>query len=242
MTQRDAIRERRRRRKQQQRMITIMIVAGIALIAVAIIMVPTIMRSMETVGEFTQPESFSRPMADDNAMGDPNAPVIIEEFSDFGCSHCADFALGTAEQIAQDYVASGRVYFISRSAGDILNNPNTQLAAEAAYCAADQNKYWEYHDLIYANQGMLFYGGIANIDNYLIAFADALELDMDVFKDCLDESENHDRMLQDGKDAQHAGISSTPSFLINGTMVRGNMPYEEFQAYIEGALSAFSGQ
>ena len=121
MSQRDGIRERRRKRKQQQRMISIMIVAGIALIAVAIIMVPTIMRNLETVGEFTQPEIKPRPRASLNTMGDPDAPVVIEEFSDFGCNHCADFAFGTAEQIAQDYVATGQVYFISRSAGDLPN-------------------------------------------------------------------------------------------------------------------------
>jgi protein-disulfide isomerase len=241
MSQRDAIRERRRKRKQQQRMITVMIVAGIALIAVAIIMVPTIMRNLETVGEFSQPELNSRPMANDNTMGDPNAPVIIEEFSDFGCNHCADFAFGAAEQIAQDYVATGKVYFISRSVGTLFNNPNTQTAAVAAYCAADQDMYWEYHDLIYANQGILFYGGVSYIENYLMAFADTLGLDTDAFKDCLDDDKNHDRVLQDGRDAQAADISATPSFLINGTMVR-NIPYEEFQLYIEEALSTVSSQ
>jgi len=73
MTQRDAIRERRRKKQQQQRMVAIMIVAGIALIAVAIIMVPTIMRNFQTVGEFTNPEINPRTMANGNTMGDPNA-------------------------------------------------------------------------------------------------------------------------------------------------------------------------
>jgi len=240
MTQRDAIRERRRKRKQQQRMITIMIVAGVALIAVAIIMVPTIMRNFESVGEFAQPENNPRPLANNNTMGDPNAPIIIEEFSDFGCNHCADFAFGTAERIAQDYVATGQVYFISRSSGNLLNNPNTQKAAEAAYCAADQNMYWEYHDLVYSNQGILFYGGVSYIDNYLIAFADTLGLDINEFKDCLNDGKYQDRMLQDGNDAQRVGINSTPSFLINGTLVQGNIPYEQFKAYIDGAISAIS--
>jgi protein-disulfide isomerase len=170
-------------------------------------------------------------------MGDPNAPVVIEEFSDFGCNHCADFAWGNGERVAQEYVPNGQVYFISRSAGDLLNNPNTQLAAEAAYCAADQEKYWEYHDLIYANQAILFYGGVTYIDNYLEAFAETLGLDENEFEDCLNDGKHRDRMLQDGRDAQNAGINSTPSFLINGTLVRGNMPFEEFQAYIEGALT-----
>ena len=242
MTQRDAIRERRRKKQQQQRMITIMIVAGIALIAVAIIMVPTIMRNFETVGDFAQPERNPRPMANDNTMGDQNAPVVIEEFSDFGCSHCADFAFGTAEQIVADYVATGQVYLISRSTGNLLNNPNTQLAAEAAYCAADQDMYWEYHDLIYSNQGILFYGGITFIDNYLNAFADTLGLDMNEFKDCLSEGKYNGRVLKDGNDAKLVGINSTPSFLINGTLVRGNLPYQEFQAYIDGALEIVDNQ
>ncbi len=242
MTQRDAIRERRRKRKQQQRMVTIMIVAGIALIAVAIIMVPTVVRSLETVGEFVQPELNPRPMANDNTMGDPTAPVVIEEFSDFGCGHCADFAQGTGERIAEDYVANRQVFFISRSSGSLINNPNTQLAAEAAYCAADQGLYWEYHDIIYANQSTLFYGGVTYIDNYLIAFAESLGLDMDQFNDCLDNGDNRDRMLQDGNDAQAAGINSTPSFLINGTKVRGNLSYDEFRSYIDAALAQSSNR
>ena len=237
MTQRDAIRERRRKQKQQQRMVVIMMVAGVALIAIAVIMAPTLLRNLETVGEFVVPEPNPRPMASDNTMGNPNAPVIIEEFSDFGCGHCANFALGTGEQIAEDYVATGQVYFISRSAGNILNNPQTQKAAEAAYCAADQGMYWEYHDILYSNQSMLFYSGVSYIENYLTAFAGSLGLDMAQFNACLDDGVNESRMLQDGNDARAAGINSTPSFLINGTLVRGNLPYEEFQALIAEALS-----
>ena len=242
MTQRDAIRERRRKQQQQQRMVVIMIVAGIALIAVAIIMIPTIMRNFQTVGEFTKPEINPRELVNGNTMGDPNAPVIIEEFSDFGCNHCANFAFGTAEQIEDDYISTGQVYFISRSTGNLLNNPNTQLAAEASYCASDQDMYWEYSDLIYANQGLLFYGGVSYIDNYLNAFADTLDLDMNTFEDCLGKGKYEDRVITDGNDARLAGINSTPSFLINGTLVRGNLPYQEFQAYIDGALEISSSQ
>jgi protein-disulfide isomerase len=237
MSKRDIIRDRRRKRQQQQRMVVIMIVAGVALIAVAIIMVPSFLRNLEDIGDFTQPELNPRPMATGNTMGNPNAPVVIEEFSDFGCGHCADFALGTGELIAQDYVATGQVYFISRSAGDILNNSKTQLAAEAAYCAADQEKYWEYHDMVYTNQGILFYGGVTYIENYLQAFAEALDLDMGQFNDCFESRDYRGRVLQDGNDAEANGISSTPSFLINGEMYRGNIPYDQFQAIIDGALA-----
>jgi protein-disulfide isomerase len=237
MSKRGLIRERRRKRQQQQRMVVIMIVAGVALIAVAILMVPSFLRNLEDVGEFTQPEINRHPMVRGNTMGDPNAPVVIEEFSDFSCGHCADFALETAELIAQGYVATGQVYFISRSAGNLLNNPKTQLAAEAAYCAADQEKYWEYHDMVYANQGILFYGGVTYIENYLQAFAEALNLDMGQFNDCFEDRDYRARVLKDGTDAQAKGISSTPSFIINGEMYRGNIPYDQFQTLIDGALA-----
>ena len=237
MSQRKIIRDRRQKKKQQQRMVTLMIVAGFALIAVAVIMVPTIMRSVQPVGDFVEPGQKPRPMENGNTMGDPNAPVIIEEFSDFGCGHCADFALETSEQIVEEFVETGQVYFISRSAGD-FNQTSSDLAAEAAYCAADQNRYWDYKDIVFANQGILFFSGINYINNYLLAFAETLDLDMKAFEDCLEDSHNRDRVLEDGVDAQANGINSTPSFLINGSLVRGNIPYEEFKIRIEGALTA----
>jgi len=242
MSKREEIRERRRKRQQQQRLVTVMIVAGIALIAMAIILLPTLQRSLASVGEFVQPELISRPMVDGNTMGDPNAPVTIIGFSDFGCSHCANFAQGSEDLIAQDYVASGQVYYVYSSVGNLLNNPQTQLAAEAAYCAADQNKFWEYHDIIFANQGLLFYSGLSYIDNYLSAFAESLNLDMGQFNSCLNDHTYRQQVLDDGTAARDAGINSTPSFLINGELLVGNVPYEQFQTQISNALTQASGK
>jgi protein-disulfide isomerase len=236
MSNREAILNRRRKRRQQQRLITIMIVAGVALIALAIILLPTLQRALTPLGEYTVPDSNPRPMADANAIGDPNAPVVIQEFSDFGCSHCADFAFGNGDLIAEDYVATGEVYFVSRSVGNMLNNPLTQQAAEAAYCAGDQNQYWEYHDLIYANQSILFYGGLRFIDNYLDAFAETLGLDMAAFNNCRSDGKFNQQVLADGVEARGFGINGTPSFVINGEVISGNLPYAEFQRAISEAL------
>jgi protein-disulfide isomerase len=236
MPTKEEIRARRRKKKQQQRLTIIMVVAGVALIALAIIMLPAIQRSMTPVGDFTVPEPNPRPMADGNAMGDPNAPVTIIEFSDFGCGHCAAFAQDAGERITEDYIANGKVYFVSRSVGGLLRNPLTQRAAEAAYCAADQNKYWEYHDIIYANQSILFYGGLSDIDNYLKAFAETLQLDPDQFDECLKSGQHKAQLQEDEHDANAAGINGTPSFLINGEVFHGNMPYNGFQEAIESHL------
>ena len=237
MTNRQAIQERRRRRKKQQRVTTVLIISGAALIIAAVLMLPTITSALTPVGEFVQPSINPRPMANANTMGDPNAPVVIDIFSDFGCSHCGDFALGNEERIAQDYVATGQVYFIYHSTGSLLGHPNTPVAAEAAYCAGDQNKFWEYHDIIFSNQASLFLDLYAKIDKTLSAYAESLGLDMGAFNACVDSGKYSDLVKQDEINARQVGISSTPSFLINGTLYVGNISYEEFQKAIELALT-----
>ncbi len=238
MTNRQAIRERQKRRKRQQRMTTMLIISGAALIIAAIFMMPTIRDTLTPVAEFVQPELNPRPMSQANAMGDPNAPVVIEEFSDFGCGHCGTFALEAGEEIVAQYVATGKVYFIYSSAGSILGHPNTPIAAEAAYCAGDQNKFWEYHDIVFANQTALFANLNAKIDKTLSAFAEALGMDVADFETCMDRGKYSDQVQQDGVEARQAGINSTPSFVINGKLVVGNLPFEQFQTEIEAALAA----
>ena len=239
MKNRQAIQERRRRRKQQQRITMVFVISGAALIIAAILMLPTITAALTPVGEFVQPSLNPRPMANANTMGDPNAPVVIEEFSDFGCSHCADFATGTGELITQNYVATGQVYFIYHSAGSILGHPNTPVAAEAAYCAGDQNKFWEYHDIVFANQAALFANLYANISNTLAAYGEALGLDMKAFNACMDSGKYSDQVQQDEVNARQAGINKTPTFLINGTYFE-NQPYESFKTAIEAAMTTAS--
>ena len=227
MSSRKDIQERRRKRRQQQRMITMMMITGVALIFVAVLLLPTIRGTFFPVGDYVQPELNPRPMADGSTMGDPNAPVTIVDFSDFGCSHCATFAETTAEQIVENYVATGDVRFEFRSVGALLNNPNTTLAAEAAYCAADQNMFWEYHDILFANQFTLFSNPSTEIGNYLSEFANHLEMDVDTFESCLETGKHKEQVSQDEIDALEGGINSTPSFLINGVLFVGNLPSTE---------------
>jgi protein-disulfide isomerase len=237
MQNRQAIQERRRKRKKQQQLTTILVVSGAALIIAAILMLPTIQNSLISPGDIIVPELNPRPQASGNTMGDPNAPVVIEEFSDFGCGHCANFAFGSGETIAETYVAAGQVYFISRSVGSMLSQTTSPKLAEAAYCAGDQNKYWEFHDLIYANQIALYSTQNPPIDGYIQSFAEVLSLDMATFDDCIDDGKYADRVDQDQLDAIQSGIKSTPSFLINGQLEIGNLPMTDFQTIIDRALS-----
>lgn len=237
MTTRQDIRERRRKRKQQQQMTTILIVVGLVLILAAILMMPTIRDLLTPVGEFVQPEVNPRPLADANRIGDPNAPVEIQIFSDFGCGHCANFASSTGEILTEKYVATGQLTMVYNSVGRLLGHPNSITTAEAAYCAGDQNKFWEYHDIIYANQAALFANVNRKLDKTLSAYAESLGMDVDAFDSCLRSNKYNQVIQEDYVEASNANITSTPSFTINGTLLVGNAPLDEFEQIIQSELA-----
>ena len=135
MSKKQEIRERRRKQKQQKQMIMLgLIIIGAGLIAAALIYPSTQLNN----------EFSSRYMAEGNAMGDPNAPVVVIEYSDYKCSHCASFALETEAEFVKEFIETEKVYFVSRSVGMMLGSAQSVLATEASYCAADQNKYWDF--------------------------------------------------------------------------------------------------
>jgi protein-disulfide isomerase len=139
-------------------------------------------------------------------------------------------------------VTNGTVYFVYRSFGNFIG-PESQAAAEAAYCAGDQNKYWDYHDILFANQTGENVGDFSN--RRLQAFAEALSLNMSEFNTCLSSGKYADRVAQDKVDGTAAGVTATPSFVltytVNGqqkqSVIAGAQPFSEFQTQIEGALT-----
>ena len=139
------IREQRKQqalRKKRNQQVLIIIVVVVAVFAAGIFVLP----------ELAKPVVREHPTANANGIGDPNAPVIMEDFSDFSCGHCRDFFLEKEGRIIEDYVETGKVYYIYRT---YVNSQVSQLAAEGAYCAADENKFWDFHDAIFNNPGDL---------------------------------------------------------------------------------------
>ena len=237
MTSRQEIRERRKKLRQKQRTTTVLIIVGIVLIFIAVLMIPIISDAVTPVGDFIVPEPNPRPMEVANAVGNPNAPVIFEIYSDFGCGHCANFAQSTGELIIDEYVTTGQVYMVYNSVGSIMRHPASMATIEAAYCAGEQNKFWEYHDILFANQAMLFANINQKLNKILIAFADSLKMDTDTFSSCIGSNRFNDQIQQDAIDATAAGINLTPSFLINGELIVGNQSYSDFKFAIDSALS-----
>jgi len=242
MSKRQAIKAQRVRRQQQQRKTMIMIVSAIALVVAGLLAFPSLQAALAPVGEIARITPVPRPMADFNAMGDPNAPVKIEEFSDFQCPFCKRFADETQLQIVEAYVATGKVYFVYYPYGPGGNwiGPESESSARAAFCAGDQDMFWEYHDILFANHTGENVGDFT--DKRLLAFASSLNMDMDQFGVCFDSNKYVDRLNEGIIHGRQAGIGPTPSFLINGKIIEGALPFSAFQQEIEAALAAAGTQ
>lgn len=238
MSKRQFIEDRRKKNQRQKTLMLTLMIGGVVLVVAAIVVaVISSSRVNLSLDDIIQPEIDLRVRVDRNTLGDPNAPVVIEEYSDFGCSHCADFALGIKKLIEQEYIESGQVYLVFHSVGGMLGSPATLQAAEGAYCAADQNVFWPFHDLIFANQVTLFQNRNADISGTLVQFAELLELNPDQFDTCLAERKYQNLAAQDEVDATQKGITGTPTFIVNGVLLRGNQSFEYFQQVIEEELA-----
>ena len=214
--------------------IPILIVLGMISVGAAMLFLfrqkPTVRATSGSERVLANPDP--EPSVQGNTMGDPNAPVVIVEFSDFQCGYCRQFFLQTESALIEQYVATGKVYFIYRTLGDWLG-PGSQLSAEAAYCASDQDMFWEYHDALFVNQGQVAFSS----DN-LLKLADIIGVDMDAFRTCVESYKYRPQVEKDLQDGQAAGVRGTPSFLINGKLVVGAQPFSVFQQKIEAALAS----
>ena len=229
MGKRTELREKRERARNQRLIVYVAIVAGVALIVAGLLILPT----LRPLGDIVVPESPARPNASGLSMGDPNAPVKIEEFADFQCVYCAHFSQDTEPDLVREYIATGKVYFTYRNFAFI--GPTSRYAAEASACAADQDKFWEYHDILYANQNESDASAFSS--RRLEAFAEGIGLQMDAFKACVADRTHSDAVNQDYAAAVAAGVESTPSFLVNGQLLVGAQPFSVFQTAIDAELA-----
>jgi protein-disulfide isomerase len=155
---------------------------------------------------------------DDPFKGPANAPVTIIEFSDFQCPFCSRVN-PTLARLRDRFGDSIRIVF--RDLPILQIHPQAAKASEAASCANDQKKFWEMHDLLFANQQRL------DVES-LKQHAATLGLDAAAFATCLDSGKYTSDWQKDSADAAAAGVQSTPAFFINGRPVVGAQPYEQF--------------
>ena len=165
-------------------------------------------------------------------IGDPSASITILEWGDYQCTFCHRFHESSLNTILDEYINSGKVNLVFKDFP--LNGPDSVLAAEAAYCAGDQGKYWRYHDELYKNWGGERTGWIT--PDSLNKFAKTVNLEIDAFDSCLNEHKYRQKVLDLEKFGRDIGIDATPSFLVFNDekviKIRGNQPIDVFRKAI----------
>ena len=164
--------------------------------------------------------------------GNPKAPVVIVEFSDFQCPYCRSVQ-PTLKNLLAKY--EGRVSLSYRDLPLRDIHPQAQMAAEASRCAGEQGKFWEYHDLLFENPNKLNREG-------LVEQVRSLKLDEKQFDSCLSSGKYKAQVEQDRQLGLRAGLTGTPGFFINGNMLSGNLPQDSFEKVIQSELADSKGQ
>ena len=161
-------------------------------------------------------------------MGNIDAPITILEWGDYQCTYCYKFHQNTLNIINEEFIKTGKVKIIFKDFP--LNGPDSKLAAEASYCAQDQQKYWEYHDELYKNWGGERTGWVTR--EALTKFAQSTELNIEEFNKCLDVHKYQNKVDSIHNFGKEIGIDATPTFLVFNDekiiKIRGNQPLEVF--------------
>ncbi len=176
--------------------------------------------------------------------GDKNAKIAVIEFADFRCPFCEKYFTDTAPQIMKNYVDTGKVKYAFRHYQFL--GPASVTAGNAAECANDQGKFWDYHDYLYKNQPSESDTSMY-VSDKLTTVATTIGVNASQFKSCLDSTKFAQNVTADMNDGQTAGVSGTPSFVIgkldsagtkviNGKLLVGAQPYASFQAAIDSLL------
>jgi len=239
----ETIRGERRKLKQRQRLVTLLILGGGVLLVVAVIIILAL-------GSNKQPSLTStpipitpltRPQVDGLlAMGNPEAPVKIEVWEDFQCSSCVRYTFDVEHKLIETYIADGTVYYVfhhypffDRSVG---GKESTQ-SANASMCANEQDRFWDYHDMLYTNWNGVGKGAFS--DDKLISFAENLGLDMKAFNSCFKANTYKAQIENDFQAGNAAGVHGTPTVFVNNKEVTpGYVPsYEQMVEAIEEALA-----
>lgn len=164
--------------------------------------------------------------------GDEDAPVTMIEYADFQCPFCGKYTRDVEPELIERYVASGTLKIEWRDFPYLgQESVNAALAARAAH---EQDKFWEYHDALYRDQGSLNSGNFS--DDKLVALAEEAGLDAERFESDLTSGKYERAISQDLQEGQRLGISGTPTFFINDRMLVGTQPIEAFEVAIEEAL------
>jgi len=189
----------------------------------------------------TQPSQVT--VDDDPGIGDKNAKIQVIEFSDFQCPFCRRWMQQTLSPLEEEYIDTGKVYFVYRDFPLEQIHPAATPSAQAAECADEQGKFWEYHDIIFAEQQKQGSGtvqfDVTDLKQWAIQISG---LDTTQFNQCVDSGKYAQEVQKDLQDGIAAGVQGTPTFFIGNSKIGwtplvGAQPYSAFKSVIDQKLA-----
>ncbi len=184
-------------------------------------------------------DSLKGATSQDVILGDPKAPVTVIVYGDYQCPFCGRFFSTTEQLVRENYVKSGKVKIVARNFQFL--GAESELAGQAASCAKEQSNFWAYHDAIYNAEIKDGKENNGNLNKALfVEIAKNVGLDVNKFTSCYDSGKYADSIKQETQTAAALGVNSTPTIFVNGQIVKGALPYEQFQVLIENALKSGS--
>jgi protein-disulfide isomerase len=187
----------------------------------------------QSIAEFVLQSHVDEALTSGKRMGVESAPLVLEVFEDFLCSHCLNFTVNVEPMLIEEYVNEGKLAIEFRHF-PVLGRGSV-ASAIAAECALEQEAFWPYHRQLFANQA----NGVAPSANGFIGLASNLELDLAAFEVCLNESGPLAAVQEDFDLGQNIGFTGTPSFRLNGEALPGQpASLDGWRALLDERLSA----
>lgn len=175
------------------------------------------------------------------SKGSPAAPLTVFEISDFQCPYCRRHALEALPGIARDYIETGKVRWIFLNFPLTQLHPNASPAAEFALCAAKLNRFWPVHDLLFAHQAK--WSPLKDPAPFFMTLADSVGIARSEILPCLQSSETRAMVRAEAEGAARSGVSSTPTFYIQGVgMLRGSAPAEVWARLLDSLVTLRRGK
>jgi protein-disulfide isomerase len=199
---RELLREKRKTQKRRSVIISIMITLGVIVIFGSIALIS---KFLSKPPDYESTQGFS--------VGDPEALVDVIAFSNYSCGYCKIYSETIEKDFISDYAETGKVHY--RYVNLASSNQPSINAAEASYCAAEQNKFFEYKGFLYIYAQAADSFSLENLNKY----AKSAGLDTEAFEECMAEGTYEQAYLNDRNYAQSSGINATPTFLVNGQIV-----------------------
>jgi protein-disulfide isomerase len=176
-----------------------------------------------------EPQKVNIEIGNSPVEGSPDSKVTMAIFTDFECPFCGRFARDTLPLIKSEYVDTGKVRLVLKSF-PLPMHEFAEKAAEAGYCANEQGKFWEYHDVLFNNQ-------IALAVPFLKQYAVQVGMNSTQFNQCLDSGKYSGQVSTDSSDGMKYGVSSTPTIFVNGIKIEGALPFGTFKQAIDSELA-----